>query len=149
MCCYPHRAHGGPLSGSSIYADDTSLQFDDVTTLSDRPALNTDIIRRLVTAQNGQSALNLCTLISNQFGGISHLVCMPELAKTNKVEAESTHHSMLPVLLTVVFAPKAENGTTALTVGDLLENSDVRAAWAKLRAEQPTGTALLLLCFCF
>lgn len=77
------------------------------------------------------------------------MVCMPELAKTNKVEAESTHHSMLPVLLTVVFAPKAENGTTALTVGDLLENSDVRAAWAKLRAEQPTGTALLLLCFCF
>lgn len=39
---------------------------------------------------------------------------------------------MLPVLVTVVFAPHG------LTVGDVLADTSVRAAWAALRADRPS-----------
>lgn len=67
-----------------------------------------------------------------RFGGLSHLKCLPELATTDPAAADARYH-MLPVMVTVVFAP------AELTVGKMLADPAVRADWAKVRANRPSN----------
>ena len=96
-----------------------------------RPAMNIDIVRLLASATTAENVIELVTLVAARFGGLSHLKCLPELAASNPAAADARYH-MLPVMVTVVFAPEG------LTVGDLLADPVVRAAWAKIRATQPS-----------
>lgn len=98
-----------------------------------RPAMNIDIVRRLVSATTPEAVLELVKLVAARFGGLSHLKCLPELATTNPAAADARYH-MLPVMITVVFAPHG------VTVGSLLADPDVRAAWAKLRSARPSSS---------
>lgn len=97
-----------------------------------RPAMNIDIVRRLVSATTPEAVLELVKLVAAGFGGLSHLKCLPELATTNPAAADARYH-MLPVMVTVVFAPHG------VTVGSLLADPNVLAAWAKLRATRPSN----------
>ena len=96
-----------------------------------RPAMNIDIVRRLVSATTPEAVLELVKLVAARFGGLSYVKCLPELAATNPAAADARYH-MLPVMVTVVFAPHG------VTVGSLLKDPIVLAAWAKLRATRPS-----------
>ena len=98
--------------------------------LQPRPAMNIDVVRRLAAAATGVDVLELARMVAARFGGLSHLKCLPELAVTDPAAADARFH-MLPVMLTVVFAP------AGLTVGGLLKDPAVRAKWAALRAVRP------------
>ena len=92
-----------------------------------RPAMNIDIIRRLVSATTPEAVLELVKLVAARFGRLSYVKCLPELAATNPAAADARYH-MLPVMVTVVFAPEG-----------VLADPNVRAAWAKLRATRPSN----------
>eukprot|EP00729_Bicosta_minor_P032933 gene32933-biopygen16613 len=96
-----------------------------------RPAMNIDVVRRLAAAETAAGVLELIKQVAARFGGLSHLKCLPELAATDPAAAAARYH-MLPVMATVVFAPRG------LTVGGLLADPAVRAAWADLRAARPS-----------
>ena len=96
-----------------------------------RPAMNIDVVRRLVSAATPDAVLELVKRIAARFGGLSHLKCLPELATVDPEAADARYH-MLPVMVTVVFAP------AGLTVGGLLSDPNVRAAWAELRTTRPS-----------
>jgi hypothetical protein len=98
--------------------------------LQPRPAMNIDVVRRLAAAATGEDVLELARMVAVRFGGLSHLKCLPELATTDPAAADARFH-MLPVMLTVVFAP------AGLTVGWLLKDPAMRAKWAALRAVRP------------
>jgi hypothetical protein len=100
--------------------------------LKPRPTMNIDIVRILASASSPEDIIALVKTIAAEFGGLSYLKCLPELALTNPPAAEGRYH-MLPVMITVVFAPEG------LTVGSLLADSAVRAAWAKLRTTRPSA----------
>ena len=95
-----------------------------------RPAMNIDVVRRLASAKTPADVRELVKLVSETFGGLSYLKCLPELATTDPAAADARFH-MLPVMLTVVFAPEG------LTVGGLLADKKVRAKWAAMRATRP------------
>ena len=95
-----------------------------------RPAMNIDVVRRLATVKTPADARELVKVVSERFGGLSYLKCLPELADTDPAAADARFH-MLPVMVTVVFAPEG------LTVGDLLADEEVRAIWAAMRAARP------------
>ena len=97
-----------------------------------RPAMNIDIVRRLASARSAEDVVELVTLVAARFGGLSHLKCLPELAATDPAAAGARYY-MLPVMVTVVFAP------AGWTVGGLVADEEVRAAWAGLRAAQPSA----------
>jgi hypothetical protein len=61
---------------------------------------------------------------------VSYLKCLTDLASTDPAAAAARYH-MLPVMLTVEFAP------TAWTVGRMLTDTGVQAAWAARRANRP------------
>ena len=98
--------------------------------LQPRPAMNIDVVRRLAAAATGEDVLELARMVAARFGGLSHLKCLPELAVTDPATADARFH-MLPVMLTVVFAPAGR------TVGGLLKDPVVRAEWAAMRAVRP------------
>ena len=97
-----------------------------------RPAMNIDVVRLLASATTAHDVIELVKLIAAKFGGLSHLKCLPELAATNPAAADARYH-MLPVMVTVVFAP------AGLTVGRMLADPAVRADWAKVRANRPSN----------
>jgi ankyrin repeat protein len=99
-----------------------------------RPAMNIDIVRRLAVAQDTDVACTLIAAVSAWFGGFSHLKCLTDLATTDPAAAASRYH-MLPVMLTVEFAP------AGWTVGKMLVDMDVQAAWAARRATRPGGVS--------
>jgi ankyrin repeat protein len=95
-----------------------------------RPAMNIDIVRRLAVAQDTDVACTLIAAVSAWFGGFSHLKCLTDLATTDPAAAASRYH-MLPVMLTVEFTP------AGWTVGTMLVDTEVQAAWAARRATHP------------
>ena len=97
-----------------------------------RPAMNIDVVRLLAAAQTPHDILALINRVAAHFGGLSYLKCLPELAATDPAAADARYH-MLPVMVTVVFAPKG------LTIGALLADAAVRAAWAEMRATRPSA----------
>ena len=96
-----------------------------------RPAMNIDVVRRLAAAETAEGVVELIKQLAARFGGLSYLKCLPELAASDPAAADARYH-MLPVMVTVVFAPRG------LTVGDLLADLNVHAAWAELRAARPS-----------
>ena len=97
-----------------------------------RTAMNTDVVRCLVSATNAASVRAFISATSAHFGGISLLKCLPELTETDLGEAEAQHF-MLPVVATVLFAP------TGVTVGGLLSHAGVLKMWENVRGEAPGG----------
>lgn len=95
--------------------------------------MNIGVVRRFAAAETVEGVLKLIKQVAARFGGLSHLKCLPELAATTPAAADARYH-MLPVLVTVVFAPHG------LTVGDVLADTSVRAAWAALRAARPSAS---------
>ena len=95
-----------------------------------RPAANIDIVRMLVSASSPDGVVALVGLVAARFDGLSHSECLPELAATDPAAADARHH-VLPVVVTVTCAPEG------LTVGGVLADPTVRAAWAELRAARP------------
>ena len=97
-----------------------------------RPAMNIDIVRMLASCTSPEGIIELVIKVAEEFGGLSYMKCLPELAFSDPPAAEARYH-MLPVMITVVFAPHG------LTVGSLLKDPKVRAAWAKLRETRPSA----------
>ena len=64
--------------------------------------------------------------MSSNFGGLSHLKCLADALPEEKAD----RHHMLPVMMTVKFAPKG------LTVGDMLADGNVRKLWDNLRSNR-------------
>lgn len=95
-----------------------------------RPAMNIDIVRRLAEADTAAAAHELICGLSTRFSGFSHLKCLGDLAKTNPEAAAGRYH-MLPVMITVLFAP------AGITVGTFLDDAGVRASWASMRSTRP------------
>lgn len=95
-----------------------------------RPALNIDIVRRLVVVDDANAAKAFIHAVSEKYGGLSYMKCLPDLAGT---EDALERYNVLPLMLTVPVAP------TGVTVGTLLENPSTQAAWAYQRAHHPAG----------
>jgi ankyrin repeat protein len=95
-----------------------------------RPAMNIDIVRRLAVAQDTAAARALIAGVSARFGGFSYLKCLTDLSATDLTAAATRYH-MLPVMLTVEFAP------VGWTVGKMFADVDVQAAWAARRTARP------------
>ena len=100
--------------------------------LKPRPAMNIDIVRMLAMCTSPEDIIALVKRVAAEFGGLSFMKCLPELAISDPPAAEARYH-MLPVMITVVFGPEG------LTVGGLLADPKVRAAWANLRETRPSA----------
>ena len=70
--------------------------------------------------------------VSAQCGGTSFIKCSPGLIVDDPEAAEAKFH-MLPVMLTVLFSPNDGK----LTVGSLLADPAVQAAWDQRRSNRP------------
>lgn len=95
-----------------------------------RPAMNIDIVRRLAVAKHPQAARAFISAVSKRFGGLSYVKCLPDLIESDPAAAATRYH-MLPVMLTVLYAPEG------LTVSSLATDPEVVAMWSKLRKSHP------------
>lgn len=95
-----------------------------------RPALNIDIVRRLVVVKDAEEAKAAIHAVSEKFGGISFLKCLPDLVGT---ASALERYNVLPLMLTIPVAP------AGVTVGSLFESASTQDAWAHRRNNHPAG----------
>ena len=112
----------GRMAGKMVAADDH--RYDP----HPRPAQNIDIVRRLAVVETTGAARQLIAGVSARFGGLSYLKCLADLGSG---PAAAARYHMLPMMLTVEFAP------AGWTVGRMLDDPAVQAAWAARRAARP------------
>lgn len=93
-----------------------------------RPALNIDIVRRLVVVKGPEDARAVIHAVSEKYGGLSYMKCLPDLVGT---EDALERYNVLPLMLTVPVMPEG------VTVGSLLDSAHTQEAWAYHRNNHP------------
>lgn len=82
-----------------------------------RPAMNIDVVRRLASAETVESARTFIAAVIRGFGGLSYLKCLPELSCSTRDQTQAAMRNyMLPVMLTVVYAPQGTDSGTAFNL---------------------------------